>query len=92
MDNKKKHNPYIHCDVNGSHCTVNMNGNDKVLIAMACTIIFDLANIIGEDLEKFAYKLADMTVEVANKLQEELHEEDKSSGNSAQSTDTMLSF
>lgn len=72
MDNKKKHNhPYIHCDVNGSHAMIRMNGNDKVLIAMACTIIFDLANTLGEDIEKFAYKLADMTVNVANELQEE---------------------
>ena len=71
MDNKKKHNPYIHCDVNGSHAMVRMNGNDKVLIAMVCTIIFDLANTLGEDIEKFAYRLADMTVEVANEVQEE---------------------
>ena len=68
---EKKHTPYIHCDVNGSHAMIRMNGNDKVLIAMACTIIFDLANTLGEDIEKFAYKLADMTVEVANELQEE---------------------
>ena len=81
MAEKKKHNPYIHCDVNGSHAMIRMNGNDKVLIAMASTIIFDLANTLGEDLEKFAYKLADMTVEVANKLQDELQEEEKNNEN-----------
>ena len=81
MDNKKKHNPYIHCDVNSSHAMVRMNGDDKALIAMVCTIIFDLANTLGEDIEKFAYRLADMTVEIANKLQKELQEEEKNNEN-----------
>lgn len=81
MDNKKKHNPYIHCDVNGSHASVNTNGGDKVLVAMACTIIFDLAHVLGEDIEKFAYKLALLTVEVANDLQKELQEEEKNNEN-----------
>lgn len=81
MAEKKKHNPYIHCDVNGSNAMIRMNGNDKVLTAMACTVIFDLANTLGEDLERFAYKLADMTVEVANKLQDELQEEEKNNEN-----------
>ena len=80
MDNKKKH-PYIHCDVNGSHASVNTNGNDKTLVAMACTIIFDLAYTLDEDLEEFVNKLARLTVEVANDLQKELQEEEKNNEN-----------
>jgi len=75
MDNKKKHNPYIHCDVNDSHAMINMNGNDKVLVAMVCTIIFDLANTLGADLDKFAYKIADMTIEIAKTIKEEKNNE-----------------
>lgn len=77
MAEKKELNPYIRCEAeDNSHVNVYMNGNDKVLVAMASTIIFDLANTLGEDLEKFAYKLADMTVEVAKNLKiEEINNE-----------------
>ena len=76
MAEKKKHNQYICCEAeDDSHVKVNMNGNDKVLVAMACTIIFYLANTLGVDLEKFAYKLADMTVNVAKNLKEEKNNE-----------------
>lgn len=64
---KKK---YIRCTIkdDGKGAMVELNANDKELIAMVCTIVYDVAATLGIEIEKFCTGISKMTVTVAKNM------------------------
>jgi len=78
MDNKKKRNPFITCEVVNNEAAIELCGTSKELFGMACSIIFHLAKVFKLDVDAFAHAVAEATIKVSNSMTpEEIEKIDK---------------
>ena len=72
----KKKKKYINCTIkdDGNGAIIELNANDKELISMVCSIMYNVAATLGIDIEKFCAAISDVTVNVAKKIKDKKEE------------------